>query len=135
MEKHFVTFLSPGKFFAASTTKEIDSWDVDKAVEMSANIKERYGATPYGFYFTTRARGPEDFDSREVNKSGVYFLGGDVLTLADVEAQNDPGNKILISNMRNNGWDKIVVNNSSYKWTQPLLDKDVVLDIKNRRTP
>jgi len=135
MEKHFVTFLSPGTLVAESTTKEIDSWDVDRAVEMSAKIKERYGATPYGFYFTTRARGPEDFESREVNKSGIYYLGGEVLTLADIEAQNDPKNDILISNMRGNGWDRIVINNNSYKWAQPLQKTDVVLDIKDRRTP
>ena len=48
MEKHFVTFYSPGTFAAETSRKPIESWDVDKAVAMSKEIKERHGALPYG---------------------------------------------------------------------------------------
>ena len=113
MKKHFVTFLSPGTFFAETTTKPIDSWDVDKAVEMARTVKERYNARPYGFRFSTRERGPDDLDSKEVKTSGVYFLGGKIETLKEVEARNDPKEEILRSNMRCNGWKKIVVNRRS----------------------
>ncbi len=34
MEKHFVTFLSPGTFVAEDRTLPIDSWDVNKAQEI-----------------------------------------------------------------------------------------------------
>lgn len=49
MKKHFVIFYSPGTFFNEESTLPIDSWDIDKAIEMSKSIKERYNATPFGF--------------------------------------------------------------------------------------
>jgi hypothetical protein len=127
MEKHFVTFCSPGTFFSETTTKDIDSWDVEQAQRMAQNIKERHNALPYGFYFTTRKRGENDLDSKETNKSPMYYLGGKVMTLADVKAENDPENEILISNMEINGYDKIIVNTNSWKFTAPLNKEDVVL--------
>jgi hypothetical protein len=127
MEKHFVEFLSPGTFVAESASKPIDAWDVEAAVLMAADIKERYGATPYGFRFSTRSRGPDDLDSKETARSGVYYLGGRIETLEQVKARNDPKERILISNMEGNGWDRIVVNDNSWRWTQPLRDGDVVL--------
>lgn len=128
MEQHFVHFMSPGTFFAEQSSKEIDSWDPKKAMEMADEITERYGATPYGFYFTTRRRQDDELDSKEVARSNTYYLGGKVETLAEIEARNDPKEDILRSNMRCNGWDKIVVNTNSWKWTQPLEEHDVVLD-------
>lgn len=127
MRKHFVTFLSPGTFVAEETSKQVDSWDVDKAVEMSGAIIERYNALPYGFYFTTRERGEDDFDSKEVARSNMYYLGGEVFTLEELKARNDPNDKTLIWNMEVNKWEKIVENTNSWKWTQPLKEGDVVL--------
>lgn len=129
MKKHFVTFYSPGTFVAEETTKEIKSWDVDLAVAMSKSILERYDATPYGFVFTTRERKSEDFDSKEIDRSGTYYLGGKVLTAQDIEKENNPDNEILLRNMKNNEWKKIVRNDNSWRWIQPLRDNDTVLDI------
>lgn len=129
MKQHFVNFLSPGTFMAEETCKPIDSWDIEKAVKMARKIKERYNARPYGFQFSTRERGPKDLDSKETHRSGTYYLGGTVETLAEVEARNDPKEEILRSNMRCNGWDKIVTNRNSWKWTQPLGKNDHVLDV------
>lgn len=39
----------------------------------------------------------------------MYYLGGDVLTLEDVKVKM-PDEKILISNMENNGHDRIIIN-------------------------
>lgn len=131
MKQHFVIFFSPGTLVAEQSSMPIDSWDINKAVEMSQNIKERHGATPYGFCFTTRARRADELDSREVKRSGMYYLGGEVLTLEEIKARNDSHDHVLISNMKSNGWDKVVVNNNSYRWTQPLEKDDVVLDIRD----
>lgn len=132
MDRHFVTFLSPGTFVAETTEKPIDSWDVKKAQKMAHDIEERYGATPYGFRFTTRSRTDADLDSKVTATSGMYFLGGKIETLAEVEARNDPKEEILRSNMRGNGYDRIIVNDNSWRSTQPLRDGDTVLNWKPR---
>ena len=129
MKKHFVIFFSPGTFVAEQSREPIDSWDIDKAVKMSKDIKERHEAIPYGFCFTTRERKDHELDSQEIKRSGIYYLGGEVVTLEDIRARNDPKDKILISNMECNKWNKIVVNTNSWKWTQPLEKNDVVLNV------
>ena len=97
-------------------------------METAHDIVQRHGATPYAFYFTTRGRGAEDLDSREMDRSCQYFLGGKIETIADVEARNDPDEEILLSNMKGNGYDRIIVNTNSFKSTMPFGDDDVRLD-------
>jgi len=106
----------------------IDSWNVEKAVEMVSGISERYGATPYGFQFSTRERSEEDLDSKVTKTSHMYYLGGEVFTIAEIEARNDPKESILLSNMKGNHYERIIVNTNSWKWTQPLQKDDIVLD-------
>jgi len=127
IEKHFVTFLSPGTFVSEESTYEIDSWDVQKAMEMAASVKERYGATPYAFYFTTRTRGDDDFDSKRTATSCTYHLGGELLTVEDVERENKPDQEILLSNMRSHT-PKVVRNTNSWMHHAPFKDGDVLLD-------
>lgn len=126
VQRHFVTFFSPGTFVSETTTKEIDSWDVGLATRMARSIRERYGATPYGFRFETRARGQEDLDSRVVKTSPMHYLGGKVLTLADVKREMAE-ERILISNMECNGIEKVVVNDNSFRSVHPMGRGDVVL--------
>lgn len=127
MKKHFVNFCSPGTFVSEVSSLEVESWDVKKAQEMAKTIKERHGATPYGFYFTTKSRTTKELDSKQTDKSNMYYLGGEVLTLEDVKARNDSKDKILISNMKNNGYSKIIVNRNSWEFTAPLSESDVIL--------
>ena len=131
MKKNYVTFMSPGTMVAEQKTVEIERWDTKKAIAMARDIKERHGATPYGFYFTKRERGGDDFDSKETDRSNLFYLGGVTITLDELERRNDPEDRVLISNMRCNNWDSVIENNNSWKWTQPLRDDDVVLDFKN----
>jgi hypothetical protein len=128
MERHFVTFYSPGTFLAEQSSQPIDAWDTAVAMRLADAITERHRATPYGFRFTTRTRGDDDLDSAVTATSPMYYLGGTVETLADVEARNDPKESILRSNMRGNGYDRVIVNTNSWKWTQPLNPDDIVLD-------
>ena len=127
IEKHFVTFVSPGTFCPETTTREIDSWDVDTAVEMASDVIERHNATPYSFHFTTRSNDGK-LDSKETARSCNYFLGGQVLTLQDVKDRNDPRDSVLISNMENNGYDRVIQNDNSWRATLPLKKNDVVLE-------
>lgn len=131
MQKHFVKFLSAGTFVAEETTKEIDSWDIEKAKQMSKEITERYGARPYGFCFITKGRSDTDLDSKVIDQSGVYYINGVVETLEELKAKNDPNNRILISNMESNGWDKVVTTCNPYKWTQPFTENDAVVTVEN----
>jgi hypothetical protein len=128
MKAHFVTFYSPGTFVAEETTNPIASWDVELAKQMARDIKERYGAVPYGFRFTTRTRSDQELDSKVTNKSPMYFLGGKVETLAEVKARATEKERILVSNMECNKWKRIVTNDNSWRWTRPLEKDDVVLD-------
>ena len=133
MKKHFVTFYSPGTFVSETTKKPIASWDIDAAKEMAHGIVERYGATPYGFQFSTRSRGDNDLDSKESARSPFYYLGGRIETLAEVEARNDSKEEILRSNMRGNGYDRIVVNDNSRRSVRPFGKDDVMLDWKPKK--
>ena len=128
MKKHFVEFLSPGTFVSETTSKDIESWDVAAACEMARGIVERHAAKPYGFRFVTRERGPDDLDSKVAETSGIYYLGGRLRTLAEVEADNLPNESILRSNMRGNGIDTIVENNNSWKFTAEFRERDKLLD-------
>ncbi len=128
LTRHFVTFFSPGTFVSETSKKPIDSWDVDRAVKMAADIVERHGATPYGFRFTTRERGDDDFDSQESATSGMYFLGGELLTLADVEARNDPKDSTLLSNMRTNKYARVIQHKSIIL---PFGDNDTLVEQDN----
>ncbi len=127
-QAHFVTFYSPGTFVAEESTKPIDKWDVEAAKEMARGIREQYNAAPYGFRFTTRSRGAKDLDSKQTAQSPLYWLGGKVETLAEVKARATEKDRILVSNMEGNGYDQIITNNNSWRWTMPLGADDVVLD-------
>lgn len=127
-QQHYVEFYSPGTFVAEVSTNPVDAWDVDAAVKMATDVTERHGATPYGFRFTTRGRDDDELDSRQIAKSPFYYLGGVIETLAEVKARNHPDDRILISNMECNGWDRVITNCNSWRVTRPLEADDVVLD-------
>lgn len=127
VQAHFVTYYSPGTFVSEQTEKPVDSWDVEAAVEMAKTVLERHGATPHSFRFSTRSRGPSDLDSRVSDRSPLYWLGGTIETLDDVEARNDPSEEILRANMRGNGVKRVIVNTNSWRFTSAFSDGDVLL--------
>jgi hypothetical protein len=140
MRKHYITFFSPGTFFSESSTKPIDAWDPVVAVKMAEQITERYNATPYGFQFSTRLEaspvpdgegGELKVESKVVEKSGMYFLGGTVLSVEDIERRGG-NNEILLSNMRGNGHLFVVETIARWTSTHPLEEKDVVVDSSGR---
>lgn len=128
MKKHFVVFMSPGTFFHEESRREIDSWNVDQAVEMARTIVERYGATPFGFYFITKGRKDDELDSKIIANSPMYYLGGKVESLEEIKERGDPKEDILIMNMESNGWNQVIVNSNSWEVVQPLKEGDVVLE-------
>lgn len=127
MKQHFITFYSPGTLIAEQTTKPIPSWDIEQAITLAATITERYGAKPYGFQFSTRSRTESELDSSEVARSPMHYMNCHVESLEEIKARQDPNDRILISNMQCNGWNRVVRTKEGWRWTQPLLDKDVVI--------
>lgn len=127
MIRHFVTFYSPGTFFAEQTEKPIESWDVDTAKAMAEKITERHNAKPYGFRFSTRSRGPNDLDSKVTKTSGMHYLHGKIETLAEIKARRNPDDRILISNMEMNGWDRVITSTKGWRWSQPFTAEDVLV--------
>lgn len=123
MEKHTVTFMSPGTFVSETTKKSIDSWDVEKAKEMARTISERHGAKPFGFKFETWSH-----DSIRLAESPMYYLGGQVRTYEMVLLMNLPGEEILRDNMRYNDIKRVITNTNSYKSVLPLNDDDIVIE-------
>jgi hypothetical protein len=133
IQRHFVTFYYPGAIVSGSTTVLIDAWDVEAARAMAeSRAKEHGGVLPYGFQFTTQGRGEQDLDSRQIAKSPFYWLGGVVETREQIEARNDPRDRILIGNMRTNDYKRIITNTNSWKFTGALGDDDVVLEMPQR---
>lgn len=135
--KHTVTFYSPGTLFSEQTSKDIDSWDTKKAVEMAETISERYGAKPYAFVFRTfKTHDPVSdgeggllkVESKKEKESGYYFLGGKLETYDDVVKRNDPKEEILRSNMRGNEYWIVCINTNSYRSTMPFGEDDKIVD-------
>jgi hypothetical protein len=93
----------------------------------AGTIIERYSAVPFCFRFSTRSREEDELDSRETAHSPMYYLGGQITTIEEVRQRADPSERILLSNMECNGYDRVVVNTNSWKWTAPLEPGDVVL--------
>lgn len=128
MKQHFVTFFSPGTFVSEQRTCPIEKWDVNEAKRLAKSVKERHGATPYGFQFSTRLRGRRELDSKIVKSSGMYYLGGKIETIEEVFIRQDPKENILRSNMKANGIGKVITNTNSWKITLPFNNDDVLLE-------
>ncbi len=134
-KQHMVTFVSPGTFFPESTTKPIEEWNTATACEMAKDVKERYGATPYAFVFTTQiVSGPVpdgeggtlDVQPKEVARSGNYFLGGTVLSYDDIKDRKDMGQAPV--NARCNGFWFMIENKNSYRSILPFEEGDCVVN-------
>lgn len=132
-----VTFLSPGTFVFEQETRTIGEWNVAAAADMAATIVARYGAAPFAFYFTTDIvssavddgeGGELQVEPKEVARSPMHYLGGEVLTYDEVERRADPKEDILRSNMRGNGIALVLENRNSYKSTHNFGPTDLVVD-------
>ena len=133
-EQHFVTYVSPGTFFHETTRKPIESWDPAMAVRMEEGVVERHGARPYAFYFETSLVSDDVDDERggtlkvepkTLRRSGRYFLGGTLRTLAELEAS---GEEIAASNLRGMGCSFAIVSTRSYKVMQAFEAEDCIVD-------
>jgi hypothetical protein len=135
MRTHRVIFYSPGTFFPEESSREIDSWDTRRAVELSKEVVERHNARPHSFRFKTYLTaapvpdgegGVLNVEPKEVDASGLYFLGGRLRTLEEVKAENNPKEQILISNMENN-CPVAIENRNSWLFTGEFGERDCIV--------
>lgn len=115
VKKHFVKFFSPGSFVDEVSVYEIEDWDTKKAILISKKVNERYNSKPFAFIFITKENDGTTLDSRTTAKSGLYYLNGEIKTLQNIIDENNNENRILISNMKNNGWKKVIITNTPWK--------------------
>lgn len=105
IEKHFVKSYSPGFLLAEDTTQPVQSLaDIRTAVA----LVRKNDPHAYAFQMITRSRGDDELDSKQTFASGMYYLGGEVRSAADVEAENLPSEKILRSNIKCNGYTHVI---------------------------
>jgi hypothetical protein len=137
--KSFVVFYSPGTLFSEQSVLSIESWTPRLAVELSKQITERHGAKPYGFRFEERLvaepipdgyGGTMKVEPKTLEKSDMFYLGGELRTYGKVVKDNDPNEHILRSNMRGNGYAVVIENRNSYRHTAPFEEGDKIVDVK-----
>lgn len=128
LKKRFVKFYWPGFFIAEeSEENELSSTkfgDYNDDVNEALCYLSEYKTKPYGFRIYTRGRKDEEFDSRILDNSGMYYINGIVKTLEEVKLDPD-ATTILISNMISNKWDRVA---KIGRWFQPFFEDDHVID-------
>lgn len=141
MKKNKVTFLSPGTLFSEQTTQEIPEWDPGAAAAKAKDVRERYNARPYAFFFTTVLTADPIPDGeggtlrvaeREVAQSGVYHINGTLITLE--EAKSDPEFKDLSNLMFVLRYDHpvCVVTQNSFRHVAPFKEGDYLVDLEGK---
>jgi len=118
--QHYIEWMYPGIISTDTSSEKIDHRDPQRVDKM----KERVFA--FRFFDRTVVDG-EELLGKDKNPSGIYYLGGSVMTLAEVKDKygDDPDKRILISNMENNGYDRIVM--TKFGQSMPLNDQDRVI--------
>ena len=128
IKQHFVTFKSPGMATAEHTTKEITPGTRSRPLRWPTTYWNATAPSPTASTSPPGPAPPQELDSKNIAKSGTYFMGGKIQTLQEVMA-NPTGNKTLIENMKGNHWDQVVTVTKGHQWTSPILKDDAVLDM------
>lgn len=98
--KQYVEFMYPGAFFSETEVREVKERDPTK-------LEVPQGCFGYRFFERQEVQeGGETLFGQPRNYSGTTYFGK-AMTIADVKREM-PDAKTLISNMENNGWDKVV---------------------------
>lgn len=138
MRKHYVTFLCPGTFMSEQRTEPIDAWSLHEAAARSSRVVERWGATPYAFFFITRLEAASVPDGeggmlrvmgREVERSAMHHMHATVRSIDELQADRSGRDlTVLLSNMRGNGWPLVAESIGRYRHFAPYERADVCVD-------
>lgn len=122
--KTFVEFFYPGILVSDSESREVKSRRKPRNIPSNS-----FGYRFYDITVVTMPDGEELRGDRK-NTSPMHYFG-EVLTLEDVKKLRDKNKQdydILYSNMKNNGYDRVV--NTKFGTSHPLKDDDIVLKKK-----
>ena len=130
-----VTFYSPGTFFSESNSAKFESLDFLEICKKAKEIKQRYGASPYGFIWEkieelVNVPKVEGFEIKATPKvldksKGTVFITGTVIYSKDL---NDREDSILRSNLESNNDGVGVINTNSYKFHSGFGEDDSIID-------
>ena len=111
--KRWANFYFPGMFVANETERDVASLDPH-------SVAWPDGAYAFALYERTELHDGPDVYTGKAQRVGPLYYHPDskVETLAEVEA-NRPGERILISNMRCNGWSAVVWSRYG-NWPRPF---------------
>jgi len=115
--KHYVEFYYAGVFMSETEVRSVERRDL-------SNVKAPKNC--FGFRFFDREETEVDGEmlkGKMKNYSGYYYFGT-VYTKEDVEKYVD-NNKILLSNMSGNGYDRVVKTRLGN--FQPFYKEDVIM--------
>lgn len=118
--KHFAEWMFPGIFVSETSVSEVPTRDQFEVAKEAPN-----GAFAFCIFDVAEATvDGEKLSGERKNNSPLYYLGGRVMTLAEVEKEY-PNEATLLYNMRNNGYDRII--RTSCGQFVPFNDGDLVI--------
>jgi len=114
----YIEFFLPGLVLS-------DTDAIEVTPKTLANLPVPKNAFAFCYYHILETEAPDGtvLKSDRLGVSGRYYIGGRVLTLADVK-QEMPGERILIDNMEGNGWDRVI--QTPLGNFQPFLSQDMI---------
>lgn len=134
--KVYAQYFSPGTLFPEIQTIELESGSLQEAAVRAKGVIECHGATPYSFDIVTKIvaepiddgeGGKLEVSSKEVERSGRYFLGGKIFRYEQVLEEKGE-NSILARNMRNQKAPICIVIDNGYRSTQLFQEQDCIVD-------
>lgn len=115
MIKHYVEYTYAGSFFSENSTEEIVSRNQKITLPCGAYAYRIFDREEVSFGGETLKGSQKNFGPRHVK--------GDVYDIARVENEVTD-NRILLANMRGNGWDRVVKCAQGFI---PMYDGDVLI--------
>ncbi len=119
MLKHYVRFFIPGSFFPESTTQEVR--------ERTPEAAKPWPDCAFAFQFFSQEQMEGESGvlvGPETDKSGRYYIDARKMTAEEIEKEV-PESRMLVANMRGNGWQYVVKCRTGN--FQPLEDRDRIV--------
>lgn len=118
MLKHYIRYYYPGVFMSETSVKEVKQRN-EKSIEFPK------GSFCCQFFDREEiVKDNEPLVGKEKNHSGRFYNDGEVFNLEKLKKEH-PDKETLISNMKCNDWEKIILCNTG-NW-QPFSEEDKII--------